>query len=376
MAMAQAGGEAAEPILRLRNLEKSYGPVKVLQRLDLDIRPREFLTILGPSGSGKTTVLRLIGGFTEPTDGEILYEGRDISGMEIFDRPFNTVFQDYALFPHLTVQENVAYGLRVRGVPRATRRSRVAHALMMVNLADFGARYPAQLSGGQRQRVALARALICEPKVLLLDEPLGALDAELRRQMQGFLKRLQREVATTFLFVTHDQEEAITMSDRICVMNRGRIEQIGDPASIYYRPQSEFVATFFGENNLIAGTLDAAEGDGATRRFSTRLGPFLAGAPAGAAAAGAPGKLAVRPECIHLLAPAATADNVLAARVAEVGFVGPKSTIQVRPDAVPDMALTLHLPSRPSGSGLAAGDSVRVGWAAEECSIVLDQGRA
>src|SRR5262249_20015741 len=159
------------------------------------------------SGSGKTTILRLIGGFTNPTAGEILYEGRDISGVEIFDRPFNTVFQDYALFPHLTVHENVAFGLRVRGVNPAERSVRVAQALSLVGLGDLAARYPSQLSGGQRQRVALARALICQPRVLLLDEPLGALDAELRRQMQGFLKRLQREVATTFLFVTHDQEE-------------------------------------------------------------------------------------------------------------------------------------------------------------------------
>jgi spermidine/putrescine transport system ATP-binding protein len=367
--MAQGGEAAAEPILRLRQLEKSYGAVKVLQRLDLDIRPREFLTILGPSGSGKTTVLRLIGGFTEPSAGEILYEGRDISGMEIFDRPFNTVFQDYALFPHLTVQENVAYGLRVRGVPRAERRKRVAQALVMVNLGELGGRYPAQLSGGQRQRVALARALICEPKVLLLDEPLGALDAELRRQMQGFLKRLQREVATTFLFVTHDQEEAITMSDRICVMNQGRIEQVGDPATIYYRPHSEFVATFFGENNLIAGTLDG--GTAAVRTLSTALGRLfcLVGSGTEAPAAG-PAKMAVRPECIHLLDAEAPADNVLGSRVAEISFVGARSTIQVRPDAA-DVLLTIHQPSRPGGSGLAVGDAVRVGWSAAECSLLF-----
>jgi spermidine/putrescine transport system ATP-binding protein len=244
----------------------------------------------------------------------------------------------------------------------------------MVNMAEFGRRYPAQLSGGQRQRVALARALICEPKVLLLDEPLGALDAELRRQMQGFLKRLQREVATTFLFVTHDQEEAITMSDRICVMNRGRIEQIGDPAAIYYRPQSEFVATFFGENNLIAGRLEGAAGAGWTRSFATALGRFVCAVdPEPTLAAGAAGKLAVRPECVHLMDASAPADNVLAARVAEVSFVGPRSAIEVRPDAAPDVRLTLHLPSRPSGSGLAAGDSVRVGWSAAECSVVLER---
>ncbi len=246
----------ADPILRLSRIEKSYGDVSVLKRLDLDVRNREFLTLLGPSGSGKTTILRLIGGFTLPSAGEILFEGRNnIAKVEIFDRPFNTVFQDYALFMHMTVAENVAYGLRVRGVAKAEREQRVLEALTLVGLADFKSRRPAQLSGGQKQRVALARALICRPKILLLDEPLSALDAELRRQMQGFLKRLQREVATTFIFVTHDQEEAMTMSDRICVMNGGTIEQISDPPSIYYQPQSEFVATFFGENNLLPGEL-------------------------------------------------------------------------------------------------------------------------
>lgn len=360
----------AEPILRLRGVEKSYGGVKVLRRIDLDVQPREFLTILGPSGSGKTTILRLIGGFTEPSSGEILFEGRDISGTEIFDRPFNTVFQDYALFPHLTVEENVAYGLRVRGVKRGERRTRVAEALARVGLADFGKRYPAQLSGGQRQRVALARALICQPKLLLLDEPLGALDAELRRQMQTFLKNLQREIATTFLFVTHDQEEAITMSDRICVMNHGRIEQIADPATIYYRPQSEFVATFFGENNLIPGTLEG--GTAAVRTLATRLGPlFCLSSGQENAPAGRPAMLALRPECIHLLADGAPADNVLTATVADISFVGSRSTLQLRPDAAPDQLLTMHQPSRPGGSGLSVGDAVRVGWSAAECSLVI-----
>jgi spermidine/putrescine transport system ATP-binding protein len=363
-------GAAAEPILRLRRLEKSYGGLAVLRGIDLDIRPREFLTILGPSGSGKTTVLRLIGGFTEPSGGEILFEGRDIGGVEIFDRPFNTVFQDYALFPHLTVQENVAFGLRVRGVARSARRARVAESLSLVGLGDLGARYPAQLSGGQRQRVALARALICRPKVLLLDEPLGALDAELRRQMQGFLKELQREVATTFLFVTHDQEEAITMSDRICVMNRGGIEQLGDPASVYYRPRSRFVATFFGENNLIAGRVAAVAGGRAT--IATALGDLACSADPGAVAPGAAAQLAVRPECLHPLGEGERADNVVAAEVAEVSFVGARSTLRLTAAGAPPLALTLQLPSRPAGLGLAAGDRVRIGWSAAECSLVPD----
>jgi spermidine/putrescine transport system ATP-binding protein len=368
-------GPSAEPVLRLRNLQKAYGGVGVLSGIDLDIRPREFLTILGPSGSGKTTILRLIGGFTNPTAGEILYEGRDISGIEIFDRPFNTVFQDYALFPHLTVHENVAFGLRVRGVNRAERSVRVAQALSLVGLGDLAARYPSQLSGGQRQRVALARALICQPRVLLLDEPLGALDAELRRQMQGFLKRLQREVATTFLFVTHDQEEAITMSDRICVMNRGSIEQIGDPASIYYRPRSQFVATFFGENNLIAGTVTATDGDRARCTIATALGDLtcsLGDAPA-ASRPGAAAQLAVRPECIHFVRDGLPCDNALQARVVDVSFVGSRSTVQVRPINAPALTLTIHLPSRPGGSGISVGDDVAIGWAAGDCSLVVDE---
>jgi spermidine/putrescine transport system ATP-binding protein len=371
-------GASAEPVLRLRNLQKTYGGVGVLRDIDLDIQPREFLTILGPSGSGKTTILRLIGGFTNPTAGEILYEGRDISGIEIFDRPFNTVFQDYALFPHLTVHENVAFGLRVRGVNRAKRSVRVAQALSLVGLGDLAARYPSQLSGGQRQRVALARALICQPRVLLLDEPLGALDAELRRQMQGFLKRLQREVATTFLFVTHDQEEAITMSDRICVMNRGRIEQIGDPASIYYRPRSQFVATFFGENNLIAGTVTAIDGERANCTVATALGDLTCGL-GDEPAAGRPGaaaRLAVRPECIHFLRDGLPCDNNVQARVVDVSFVGSRSTVQVRPINAPAVALTIHLPSRPGGSGIATGDEVAIGWAAGDCSLVVDEAPA
>jgi spermidine/putrescine transport system ATP-binding protein len=366
----------AEPILRLRGLKKAYGDVPVLRGVDLDVQPREFLTILGPSGSGKTTILRLIGGFAQPSGGEILFEGRDISGTEIFDRPFNTVFQDYALFPHLTVRENVAFGLRVRGVSRAVRAERVAKALSLVGLGEMGRRFPAQLSGGQRQRVALARALICDPKVLLLDEPLGALDAELRRQMQGFLKRLQREVATTFLFVTHDQEEAITMSDRICVMNGGRIEQIGDPASIYYRPRTRFVATFFGENNLISGALAGTSADGRLRRLETPLGPLVSAAggeqAVSARPSGTDALMAVRPECIHFVEGGKLFDNTLRAQVTEISFVGSRSTVQVRPTARPDLFLTIQVPSRPDGGGRSTGEEVMVGWAAADCSLVAE----
>ncbi|HEX9447909.1 MAG TPA: ATP-binding cassette domain-containing protein, partial [Dongiaceae bacterium] len=248
-------------LLELKAVAKSFGETRVLDNIDLAVEDGEFITILGPSGSGKTTILRMIGGFTTPSAGEILLDGKDIAAMPINRRPFNTVFQDYALFPHMTVADNIGYGLQIRGIDRREIKRRVADALGLVHLEDFAARYPAQLSGGQKQRVALARAIICQPRLILLDEPLAALDVELRKQMQLFLKNIQREIKTTFLFVTHDQEEAIAMADRICVMSDGRIQQLGSPLDVYYRPKTEFVARFFGDNNLIRGSLAAVDGE-------------------------------------------------------------------------------------------------------------------
>ncbi len=239
-----------EPAIRLTGLTKTFGTVTAVDHVDLDIVEGEFFSMLGPSGSGKTTVLRLIAGFEQPTSGTISLGGQDVTMRAPFDRDVNTVFQDYALFPHMTVLENVAYGLRVRGVPRSVRRAQAAQALASVQLDGFGDRKPAQLSGGQRQRVALARATVVQPKVLLLDEPLGALDLKLREQMQVELKELQRELGITFIFVTHDQEEALTLSDRIAVFNEGRIEQLGTPAELYERPVSPFVAAFVGTSNI------------------------------------------------------------------------------------------------------------------------------
>jgi len=247
--------EGAAPAIRLRSLTKTFGGLAAVDELDLDIQPGEFFSMLGPSGSGKTTVLRLIAGFEQPTAGTIELFGDDVTKRAPFDRDVNTVFQDYALFPHMNVIDNVAYGLRVRGVNSAERRARALEALASVRLESFADRKPSQLSGGQRQRVALARAIVVEPKALLLDEPLGALDLKLRQGMQVELKEMQRELGITFIFVTHDQEEALTLSDRIAVFNAGRIEQLGTPQEIYEHPQSAFVADFVGTSNLF----DAAE---------------------------------------------------------------------------------------------------------------------
>jgi putative spermidine/putrescine transport system ATP-binding protein len=249
------------PDIRVQGLTKRYGDVVAVDGIDLDIPAGEFFTMLGPSGSGKTTTLRMIAGFEIPDEGTIELAGEDVSRLPPYDRPVNTVFQDYALFPHMTVQQNVEYGLAVKRVKKGERREQAGQALEMVRLGGHGERKPSQLSGGQRQRVALARAIVNRPKVLLLDEPLGALDLKLRQEMQIELKSIQREVGITFVYVTHDQEEALTMSDRVAVFNQGRIEQVGPPAEVYEHPGSEFIAGFVGVSNVI-------ERDG--RRYTVR----------------------------------------------------------------------------------------------------------
>src|SRR6187397_631861 len=271
-----AGGE-----VQLVDLVKRFGEFTAVAGINLEMPPGEFFSMLGPSGSGKTTTLRMIAGFERPTEGRIVLHGKDVTGLPPFDRDVNTVFQDYALFPHLSVGDNVAYGLMVRKVPKAEREARVTDALRMVRLEGYEKRKPTQLSGGQRQRVALARALVNRPRVLLLDEPLGALDLKLREEMQIELKAIQQEVGITFIYVTHDQEEALTMSDRLAVFNKGRIEQIGSPAEVYERPATRFVAGFVGTSNLLTGDVAA-----------TILGR--------------PGTFTIRPEKIRLASPDAT----------------------------------------------------------------------
>jgi putative spermidine/putrescine transport system ATP-binding protein len=322
----------------LRGVRKVFGSggsaVTAVDGVDLDVADGEFFAMLGPSGSGKTTVLRMIAGFEQPTAGRILLGGEEVGRLAPFQRDVNTVFQDYALFPHMSVDENVAYGLRVRGVPRGERRVRVNEALATVRLTGFGRRRPSQLSGGQRQRVALARALVNRPKVLLLDEPLGALDLRLREEMQVELKAIQREVGVTFLLVTHDQGEALTMSDRLAVFNAGRIEQVGTPREVYERPATAFVAGFVGTSNLLSGAVarELLGGDGTfvLRPEKVRLARPDAPAGAGEVAvegvlvestyAGAETRLHVDlPGGVRLLAARPSADNAGRADAAEAG---------------------------------------------------------
>jgi len=342
-------------LIRLAGVGKSYGPVTVLQPFDLEIGDGEFLTILGPSGSGKTTILRMLGGFTAPSTGRILLDGVDITGTPIFRRPFNTVFQDYALFPHMTVARNVGYGLRMRRRPRAEVERRVAETLDVVGLADKAGRHPGELSGGQRQRVALARAIICEPRVVLLDEPLAALDAGLRRSMQEFLKDLQRRIRTTFVFITHDQEEAIAMSDRIVVMDHGRIEQVGTPKEIYYRPRSEFVAKFFGENNLLPAR---AAG---TTAIDSPLGRHAL------APSGRPTAVAIRPESLSLR-PGAERRSAEGA-VESLTFLGATTQIVVRLGET-ESSVKIRLPTPEFDGSAGVGDPVSVWWSDADVSVL------
>ena len=309
--------------IRLDQVVKTFGDVRAVDDLSLEIREGEFLSLLGPSGCGKTTTLRMLGGFEEPTSGSIFFGDTNVTDLPPHRRDVNTVFQSYALFPHLTVADNIAFGLRRKGVPKADSAARVAEMLALVDLEGRGHRKPAQLSGGQQQRVALARALVNHPKILLLDEPMSALDAKLRKTMQIELKRIQTQVGITFLYVTHDQEEAMTMSDRIVVMNKGRIEGIGSPRDVYEQPTTEFVATFLGASNLLAATLQSQSSEIVTTQH--RYGTFKS--PAHLVPQGLAGsvKVGVRPEKIDIHAagtPVPGDRNSLTGRVVVSTFTG------------------------------------------------------
>ncbi|PZQ83793.1 MAG: ABC transporter ATP-binding protein [Ancylobacter novellus] len=356
-----------QPLLHLDNVSKRYGAVRVLDGIDITVADNEFLTILGPSGSGKTTILRIIGGFEGIDGGRLMFEGRDFSAVPINRRPFNTVFQDYALFHHMTVAENVGYGLKVRGRPKVEIAERVAEVLDTVGLGTFGGRYPAQMSGGQRQRVALARAIICEPRLILLDEPLSALDVELRAQMQRFLKSLQRRLGIAFVFITHDQEEAIALSDRIIVVNQGRIEQEGAPEELYRRPRTLFTASFLGDNNLIPGTLAAVDGRLCT--VDTAAGRLGATVDGPAPVPGSAVLLAVRPEHVRLDADPAAPDG-LPAEVADVRFLGANVMIELLAPALPGAVIKVRRLADGAVAGLRPGASVRLGWAADDAALL------
>jgi putative spermidine/putrescine transport system ATP-binding protein len=337
------GGEAGRRVARSGGtpVPGQPGTVAAVDGVDLEIADGEFFSMLGPSGSGKTTTLRMIAGFEMPTDGRVWLHGVDVTRKPPFERDVNTVFQDYALFPHMTVGENVAYGLTVRKVPRADRDRRTGEALDMVRLSGYEGRKPSQLSGGQRQRVALARALVNRPRVLLLDEPLGALDLKLREEMQLELKAIQQEVGITFIYVTHDQEEALTMSDRLAVFNRGRIEQMGTPADLYERPSTAFVAGFVGTSNLLRGA-------------------------AAVALVGTEGLFTVRPEKIRITDPgAAVADDEIGAdgTIRNVVYLGPDTRYIVALDAGSELVVTQQNLHTSSMEVLAAqGKPVRLVW--------------
>jgi putative spermidine/putrescine transport system ATP-binding protein len=328
--------------IELENVGRSFGSVHAVSSITLSIADGEFFSMLGPSGSGKTTCLRLIAGFDLPTRGRILLRGRDASDLPPYERDVNTVFQDYALFPHLSVLDNVAYGLRMKGVPRPERRKQALAALEQVALGGMGDRRPSQLSGGQRQRVALARALVNRPRVLLLDEPLGALDLKLREQMQIELKTLQRQLGITFVYVTHDQGEALSMSDRVAVFDKGRLEQVDDPRTLYEKPRTVFVAGFVGTANILDGE--------AARRWTGQARP-----------------VAIRPEHVRIGAP--RPDHIcISGKVTDIQFHGPSSRLTVQVDATTfSVSVANDVSGQRVGSagGLGLGEIVQISWPRE-----------
>jgi putative spermidine/putrescine transport system ATP-binding protein len=326
----EADTAAGAPDIRLVGVRKTYGDVVAVDGVDLDVRRGEFFTLLGPSGSGKTTCLRMIAGFERPDAGSIELGGDDVSRLPPAERDVNTVFQDYALFPHMSVGENVAYGLKVKKVAKGDRALRVEEALAMVRLEGYGDRRPSQLSGGQRQRVALARALVNRPRVLLLDEPLGALDLKLRQQLQVELKRIQSEVGITFVYVTHDQDEALTMSDRIAVMDGGRVLQVGSPRDVYEEPESRFVAGFVGVSNLLELPVERSDGDVLTLKLGQ--GDAVTGEHSGVAPQGATAIVTIRPERIAFGAADGAGECRARGRVKESLYAGPTSRFVVELD--------------------------------------------
>jgi len=357
-----AGGEVV-----LVDLVKRFGDVTAVDGIDLNMPPGEFFSLLGPSGCGKTTTLRLIAGFERPDEGQILLDGVDMAQTPPHKRNVNTVFQNYALFPHLSVADNVGFGLRYKNVTKQEARKKIADALELVRLSGFERRRPSQLSGGQQQRVALARALILNPAVLLLDEPLGALDAKLRKALQIELKALQEEVGITFIYVTHDQEEALTMSDRLAVMSNGRVEQVGTPSEVYEEPTTTYVADFLGVSNLMDARAEGADAQGRAR---LRLGEFQLSAARGDTDALGDVRVVIRPERVGLEDAGATGENRVPGMVERVVYVG--STMQVIVHLAPGQTLQAWIPNRGDGLPYAQGHPVAVHLPSDALRVLTD----
>jgi spermidine/putrescine transport system ATP-binding protein len=370
------GGEGGRGGAKSNNGAKPDTGFLAVDHIDLDVNEGEFFSLLGPSGCGKTTTLRMIGGFEQPTEGRIELQGDDVTWLPAYKRNVNTVFQNYALFPHLTIYENVAFGLRRRKVPSADVKKRVTEMLELVELPGYEGRKPGQISGGQAQRVALARALVNKPAVLLLDEPLGALDLKLRKQMQVELKRIQQEVGITFVYVTHDQEEAMTMSDRIAVMNHGKYEQLGDPEALYERPKTRFVAGFLGVSNLLSVNADGTSGDYA----AFRLGDGTACRVPAALATGRQGNIAlgVRPEKIRLSEPSKdipAGHNRLSGVIAHASYLGVSTQYIVQLKDGNRVTVFEQNVERATKAELwAAGEDVVLSWQPDHSFIVEDAG--
>ena len=367
-----APGPAPEPHLRLERLTKRFGDVVAVDDVSLSVASGEFITLLGPSGSGKTTTLMMIAGFEDPNAGDIYIDGESLAGVPAYRRDFGMVFQNYALFPHRSVAENIEFPLRMRKVPRDRRRSMVADALALVRLPDYGARYPNQLSGGQQQRIALARALVFNPLVLLMDEPLGALDRKLREDMQLEIKRLQKQLNITTIYVTHDQEEALVLSDRIVVVNQGRFEQVDDPATLYERPATTFVADFIGESNIVPLSVVR---DGSDWRGETAAGQHLALPADFALGDGARTHLVVRPEKLRIVdetpAPPGT---VLSGVVRECVYVGDTTRYVI--DAGDGLSIVARIQNRSGEARASEGERISVGWDPRDASIIGADGKA
>ncbi len=357
-----------EPLVRFENVQKSYdGEILVVKDFNLDVEQGEFVTMLGPSGSGKTTCLMMLAGFEPATNGNIILNGKPINNVPPHKRGIGMVFQNYALFPHMTVAENLAFPLEVRNISKSEREKKVNNALDMVRLGEFGSRRPAQLSGGQQQRVAVARSLIFDPELVLMDEPLGALDKNLREQMQYEIKHLHERLGLTVMYVTHDQTEALTMSNRIAVFDDGVVQQCASPSNLYERPENAFVANFIGENNRLMGTVEAINGDHAT--VKTDSGDIVVATKINVSSVGERTTLSLRPERIFISPDDNKTPNTYSAMVKELIYHG--DHIRTRFSVCGDDDFIVKVPNSADNTSLIEGKEVNIGWMSEDC-LALD----